>query len=373
MKQGKSLNELAAEITRQMEAKKDYVAPRAKMQLQLAERDGGGHGAPVLVLANGNGGHQFGIRDIGHEQLASKLAIPKNYYDRMRVEAPALLVGNVNHWLGQAVADEKEKKMLVRTLDGNVRAFLSDRYRPLDNCDLAEAILPVLQEQELVITSCEITERRMYIKAFDRRVEREIKLQGTDPAHTFINDIVCPSICISNSEVGCGSLSVAAGLFTGGCTNFAIFNDSRMRKYHIGSKMSGGDELYALLTDQTKRLTDAATWAQARDVVKSAFEIARFEELVGRVQATTENKIEGNVVEVMEVTARRFGFNDTEKESVLKHLIQGGSLTQYGLFNAITRAAEDLPDYDRATQFERFGGDVIELPRSDWQVLASAA
>lgn len=364
MKTGRSLGQLAAEIERQAQAKKDYIAPRAKMQLQVLDRDNAKF--PVLALLNGNGGKQFGINEIAHDQLATRLEIPRNYYDRMRTKAPALLAGNVNHWLQN---HEGEKSLMVRTLDGDVRALLSDRYRPLDNHDLAEAVLPIIQEHELYIVSCELTERKLYIKAFDKRIHRDIERKGSDPAHTFLNDVVYPALTISNSEVGCGSVSVAAGLYTGGCTNFASFSDSRMKKYHIGGKAAGSDDFYALLSDDTKRLTDQAIWAQTRDVVRSAFEIAKFEELVGRLQGATEQKIEGDVLGVVEVTSKRFGFTEQEKGGVLKHLIAGGDLSQYGLFNAITRTAEDLPDYDRATQFERFGGDVIELSRKDWEVI----
>ena len=55
------------------------------------------------------------------------------------------------------------------------------------------------------------------------------------------------------------------------------------------------------------------------------------------------------------------------------HLITGGTLTRWGLVNALTRTAEDVDTYDRATDFERFGGQVIELPRRDWERIALAA
>jgi len=365
MKTGKSLTQLAQEIERQRDARKDYVAPTEKMTMMASDAQPGAR----LML---NGGKiaplPMSLNPLAHGQMAEYTGVPKPYYDLMLSQAPQLLAKNVNHWL--AAANEKR---MVRTMDGNVRAILSDRYRPLENADLAEAVLPVLMEQELVIVSCEITERRMYIKAFDKRIEREITMKGTDGAHTFLKDVVFPSIVISNSEVGCGALSVAAGIFTGGCTNFAAFNDSRMRKYHVGGKALDSEDVYALLSDKTKELTDAAIWSQTRDVVKSAFEIARFEELVGRVQETTTQKISGDVVKVVEVAGERFGMNKSERGSVLKHLIEGGDLSRYGLFNAVTRTAEDLEDYERATEFERAGGKVIELPRSEWEALAKAA
>lgn len=384
-KQGKSLQELAAEIERRNASKQDFVAPTARMGIAISENQ------PLLVLGDGNFPRStldgpigtnvvpmkkesaYSLNGLAHGQLAEYVGMPKPYYDRCLREQPALLAENVNSWLQQFSRDKKESR-LVRTLDGNVRAILSDRYRPLENFDLAQAVLPVLAEQELFIVSCEITERRLYIKAFDKRIEREINVKGTDPAHTFLKDVVFPSITISNSEVGCGALSIAAGLYTGGCTNFASFSDSRMRKYHTGGRLvDAGEQVYALLSDKTRALTDAAVWAQTRDVVRSAFEIARFEELVGRVSATAEQKIEGDPVKAVEVAAVQFGFTKAEGTSILKHLIEGGTLSRYGMFNAITRTAEDVADYDRATEFENAGGKLIELPKHDWERIARAA
>ncbi|MCC7144268.1 MAG: DUF932 domain-containing protein [Candidatus Eisenbacteria bacterium] len=362
MKTGRSLQDLAREIERQQNAKKDFVAPTAKMEMIAAH-------PPQFALGDpGPPREVLGLNEVANGQLAEYTGVPKAYYDRMRKDAPGLLAANVNHWLANA-----NEKRLVRTLDGNVRAFMSDRYRPLDNADLAEAVLPVIGDMGLYVVSCELTERRLYIKAFDRRIEREIAVKGTDPAHTFLKDVVYPSIVISNSEVGYGALSVAAGLYTGGCTNWAAFSDSKMRKYHIGGKAIDSESVYALLSDETKRLTDAAIWSQTRDVVKSAFEIARFEERVARIQETSVQPIEGDVVKVVNVAAERLGLNKAESSSVLKHLIDGGDLSRYGLFNAVTRSAQDVESYDRATEIESIGGRVIELPRHDWERIARAA
>jgi len=65
--------------------------------------------------------------------------------------------------------------------------------------------------------------------------------------------------------------------------------------------------------------------------------------------------------------------NQDEQDNVLTHLIRGADLSQYGLVNAITRTSQDVASYDRATELERLGGTVLELPVSDWSVLAKAA
>jgi hypothetical protein len=35
--------------------------------------------------------------------------------------------------------------------------------------------------------------------------------------------------------------------------------------------------------------------------------------------------------------------------------------------------SQDVDDYDRASELERLGGKVIELPRNDWQKLLASA
>ena len=366
MRNGKTLVELATEIQRQSETRRDYIAPTSKMSL-VTPFVGGKPGPAELELDNVD---TFPLNDLAHRQLGEHVGVPAKYYDRMRAEKPELLAHNVNTWLQAQPADR-----MVRTLDGRARAFLSDRYRPLENADLAEAVLPALMGLNLQVMSCEITERRLYIKAVDASINRDIptgKNRMGDGSHVIF-DTVSPAIVISNSEVGMGALSVETAVWTRACTNLAIFAQRSMRKYHVGGKHELTDGLVSLLSEKTKRLSDAATWAQVTDVVKGAFDRARFDASVDELVGMEVQKIQGDVVKAVDLAARHFDMQEGEKKSVLKHLIEGGDLSRYGLFNAITRTAEDLADYDRATDFERLGGKVIELAANDWKRIAEAA
>jgi hypothetical protein len=357
MKTGKTLTELAQEIERRREAKRDFVVPTTSLRMM------DGHNNLQF------GTNIVGVTDLAHAQIASHLSIPKPYYDRMRKEQPALLADNVNTWFAEQPATR-----MVRTLDGKARAFLSDRYRPLENEDLAEAVLPVLMELDLVMLSCEITERKLYLKAVDRRIERDIpkgaKL-GDGSHHIF--DTLSPAITISNSEVGAGSLSVQTSVWTKQCTNMATFAERSVRKNHVGGRHEISEGFEALLSDETRRVSDQAIWMQVRDVVRGSFDRARFDALVDKVAGMTTDKIEGDPIKVIDLASKRFGFVEAERTSVLRHLIEGGDLSRYGLFNAVTRTAEDLPDYDRATDFEKLGGEIVELSRTEWKELALAA
>lgn len=146
-----------------------------------------------------------------------------------------------------------------------------------------------------------------------------------------------------------------------------------MRKYHIGGRYELGDDIVRMLSDTTKKLTDAALWSQLKDVVTGAFDIARFDAQVDRLKAAVKDKTEGDPIKVVELSAKKFGLHETERNSVLKHLIQSGDLTKYGLHAAVTRTAEDVISYDRASQLEVLGGEIIELAKADWKEIALAA
>lgn len=361
-KAGQTLAQLAAEIERRAEAKHDYIAPVAKMAVEVVA------GAPALTLQNGSA-QQFPIGPIAHAQLAEYAGIPKAYYDRMKEHDPWLLAANVNRWFEDSPTD----KRMVRTLDGSVRALLSDKFRSLENEDLAEAVLPVLLDMNLLILSCEITERRLYLKAVDRSIERDVPTgrKMGDGSHAIF-DTICPAITIGNSEVGHGALYISGGVWTRACTNLADFGAS-MRKYHTGARADVSDDVYALLTSETKRKTDAAVWSQTRDLVRGAFNVARFEATALKLGQAAQEPIGAAVVETIEKLGRRFVLGEGERKGILARLIEGGDLTRYGLHAAITRHSSDVDDYDRATELERIGGQVIELPRNQWEEIAQAA
>lgn len=362
MKTGRSISELAAEIERQQTAKRDLVASTKDIAMLVD----GSTGRLELNV----GEEAFGINKTAHDQIGVHTGIPAKYYDRMAAEAPALLAGNVNTWL-----EKNPVKRLVRTMDGNTRAFLSDAYRPLENIDLAQAVLPVLANLKLEVISCEITERRLYLKAVDQNINHDIPKghRMGDGSH-MIFDTCVPAIVISNSEIGFGALSVETAIWTRACTNLAVFSSDSMKRRHVGARheLAAGDGVAELLSDQTRMATDKALWMQVRDVTKAAFDEIRFKARCDKIAGTVEQKIEGDPVQVVDFAAKRFGMTEGERGGVLKHLIEGGSLTRYGLFNAITRTAEDLEAYDRASEFERLGGDVIDLSPAEWRVISKA-
>ena len=359
MRSGLTLTQLAQEIERRAKAKDDFVVSTSNIEMTESLD---------LVIADTK---VVAVNKIAHDQIATHTKIPRDYYNRMLADDPRLLATNVNTWF-----HKNPTPRMVRCLDHTARALLSDRYRPLENEDLAEAVLPPIMDMGLDVMSSQITDQRLYIKCVDPKVTRALAGIGGkfgDGGHNILR-MLAPAITISNSEVGQGALSVLGGVYDAFCSNMASFGERSTRKYHVGSKHEiAGEDTYALLSDETRRKKDVATWAEVGDVVRAAFDRARFDSLCEKIEGTQKDKIDGDPVQVVKLTTSRFGLNESTGTSILRHLIEGGDLSRFGLYNAVTRAAQDVEDYDDATAMERQGAQIIELPKAEWKVLAEAA
>ena len=93
----------------------------------------------------------------------------------------------------------------------------------------------------------------------------------------------------------------------------------------------------------------------------------------GELRIGTTEPITGQPGKVVELAAQSFGLTDTERGSVLQHLLSDDDLSRYGLLNAITRTGEAAKSYDRAVELQTLGSEVLRLPSSAWQRLAAAA
>lgn len=363
MKTGLTLPELAERIRADRDDKEDLIADTRATRLILLdpetsqEEDGETQmPRPRVSLALGDD-RRFDPTPLFHRQMGSFLKIPAKYYDRMLQEDPELLATNTNRWLGRV-----EDRRMVRCLRGNARAYLSNRYRRLDNWDVAESVLPVLSEiPEIRVESANVTETRMYIKAVFPRVQAEVKP----------GDVVQAGVTISNSEVGFASTSVQPLIYRLVCSNGMVVNDAAARRYHIGKNTGGeGEDVYALFSDETLKQDDKAFLMKLEDTVRGILNEEKFGAIVRRMQEASEHKIEKSPVEAVELLSNQFQLQNKEKESVLTHLLQGNDLSKWGMVNAVTRASQDVEDYDRASELERFGGQVLDMSAANWKTVA---
>ena len=349
MKSGVSLQQMLTEVKRQSESKEDYLIAPNRLRMES-------YGKEMFLHLSDDSGTELiepmTITGIAHRQIGTHLKIPAAYYDRMLSDYPELLAENVNSWF-----QREPTQRMVRTLDGTVRAFLSNRYRRIDNLDIAEIVLPVIQQMEdAYFESCQITDSRMYIKVVNKRLEAEV----------VPGDIVQSGVIISNSEVGLGSVNIQPLVYRLVCSNGMVVNDAQTRRTHIG-RVNEADENFQLFSQETLAADDHAFAMKIKDTVMAAVDETRFTRVVGMMrEATTVQMNTTDIPGVVRLASKDFNITEEESTGVLQRLIEGKDLTLYGLSNAVTRFSQDVDSYDRATALEGIGYNILSMPRQQW-------
>ncbi len=376
--------------------KKDYIAPTRALRFYVPASQGlpaAGTTAAELTLSDDGflPPTLLGIRKRAHTQLAAKLGIHGHYARRMREEAPDLLATNLNYW-----TERDDRMVLVRTLDGDMRALLSDRYRMLDSASLFYHAYDAVKEVGGKVVQVDLTDDNFYLRAlvpdWEERIDRakqlarkadgsmfdgfddrggihyspvdapvgQAKANGGNQALRqagFREDTLVPGIVVSNSETGQGSVRVEPICFRPYCTNTAIFGESLTRA-HLGPR----HDLQGLLSDETIDAENKALWLGIRDVIKATFDRDAFRVMVAKFSDADHDQLE-EPTKAVEQVVDHYDLSAEVKERIYNEIITEGDPTVFGLVNALTAIGRDEPNPERAVEFERQGAELLDKGR----------
>jgi hypothetical protein len=351
------LGGLVTELERQQAGKRDVMADTRRIQLvdtRIATLD------PTtrvdLAIDNDGGLEEFPVRRYAHQQLATETGVPWKLYERLQNQHPDLLIG-----LANGLLHREPSKRMIRLLDGEVRAVVSNRYRRLDNYDLMEqAVLPVMAEfPEMEVSKWQLSETRLYIKL---TLPHEIEIK--------VGDVAQAGVIVSNSEVGAGAIMVAPYTNILWCSNGAVHMQFGKRKHHAGRRIEVADEAYDLYSDATLKLDDAAYFAKVADLMRAACNESVFEQIARSMRDLTEISMDGDPVEAVKELSQRHGLTEGEGGLLQKYLLQVGKTnTAWDYHQALTRSAQDA-DPDRQTELEQLAGDLLLTDANDWALSA---
>lgn len=357
MVKGRNLNDVIIDLEKQHSAKADYIAPTRGMRMQ-------DDGMTFEINHPQSGMRQeFNASTVLHRQIGSTLKIPAKYYDLMQQEKPELLARNINSWFM-----DREDNMMLRAFEypeENVgRALLSSQYRRIDNLMIAEGILPMFAgSDQFEVVSCEVTERKLYFQIVNHRLE----------ANVSVGDAVQAGVIISNSEVGLGAVTVQPFLYRLQCTNGMVVTEMSNRKTHVGRQQYADENSFNIVTTETMEAEDRALILRLRDTATVAINETMFTMAVNKLKRAKSDFIEGDPGKVIKMTSKMYDITGKEQTGILRHLVEGGDLSKYGLSNAITRTANDLKDYDRAVELEGLGWQVATMEPRIWEQINDSA
>lgn len=290
-------------------------------------------------------------------QMATDLGIPKRYFDRMKTDAPHLFRDNVHHWMY-----EEPTRRMIRAYTNERgyptgRAWLSDRYRRLDNIEIAKKLLPEFErlDTEVAFHNAFVNDDKFYLRAVFPKMERDIKL----------GDPVQWGVQIKNSEVGAAQFSIDSFVLRLVCKNGLVVAKV-MSQRHVGKRLGEN------LSDEAIRADDKAFWLAARDELRAAISETQFETVVQTLRETTDGAVITAPIAATERLAKTYSLSDGEKEAVLTQLAVNGDMTRWGALNAITAAAHSV-EFDRRVEMEELGWDLATASTREWERIALAA
>lgn len=336
------------EVQRLDDLKQDFIVSQDIMQM-WGDKELYFNGAPG----------PFPLKDLAHDQLAAKLGIPRNYYDKM-LDIPGLRSYTVNSWLKH----EGKEKRLVRTQDGFARAYLSDRFRPLDNLLIVGAALPVLAENpDLQVRTATITDSRLYLQVSFPKIAGEIR----------VGDVVEFGFTLTTSEVGQGKVDVQKWFHQLKCKNGYV-GESIFSRRHVGRRLGDVEEDYGIFKDETIEAEMKAFQLRLRDILADAINEKAFREDLTRFKnAAGDTFLHSEAESVVKNVTKHFQFREEDMKVVFNRMMQeGGQLSRLSLADAVTFVAnhENIPA-DRVYDMERAGYDLVAMPAATWKGLVA--
>ena len=372
-----TLQNLVTELERQRKSRIDFVADVRHLSI---EANGGIKVIPATAQAfEWMPEGPMMMKRAAYHQLAERTSppMPTRFFDALMEERPNRLADLVN-----GLHADDPKKRLVRCLDNEIRAWLSNSYRVLDNLDIAFTCMEEAQKKNAQVFEADLSDRRMRIKFTTQDVWDKIDVtQRSGPQGGWFagaignRDLmgktimgarireelpggpgtIHPVVTALNSETGHGGFHIRIGLLLGMCFNVATL-ETVVSRVHLGERLEEG-----MFSQETISAESKAIMLKARDAVRAAFDQNKFAAMVAKAKAAQADKLEAPGAAIDNIIATG-AVNEEQREALLMYFHRDYDPTRFGLAQAVSRLAQDLDEPDDAGELENLAGKIIKEP-----------
>jgi hypothetical protein len=274
-------------------------------------------------------------------QVADRAGVPDVFVTRLLAKPwGAKLLADI---LNRVFAREDERRVLVRSVNDEVRGVLSDSYRRMDARPILDSFSVACSDMGVVPVEGVAGDLRFAVRALLPTVYRP----GGDEAVAF-------GVEVSSSDFGAGALSIRTFVLRVWCTNFARL-DEELRKVHLGRRL---DETLAF-SEQTHALDTAAVASAVRDIVRGSMAPAKVQQQVALIERAMAEKID---FKAALNGLPKLGVLKAEVEAVRDVLTSGGfeklpsGSTTYRMSNALSWIAKSAETAERRLELETLAG-----------------
>lgn len=314
-------------------ALQDYIAPIGINQRAADKKPAITFGANGHVLLNMKEG-EFTLNENAVSQLAEKMGIPARYLrqlangDEWQRKLAANILNEHSGWTPRT-------RVLIRAVDDEVRAVLSDSYRRLNSVNLLTSFIEESAQQGGVVSDAFMTDTKVW-------AETILPTPITIPTKKNGDVLIFAGARFSTSDYGDGAVDMRAFLLNGACTN-GMVRESIMKQVHLGSKLP--DNLQ--LSERTYELDTQTTMSAVRDLSRGLFSNENIMRKAIEIQGASEIDVDFDNELKRLVTGGSLLKSDSE--SVQKILMNNnpedgvqGAATLWKLVNGITAHARNL-------------------------------
>jgi hypothetical protein len=294
-------------------------------------------GAPVYMVAAGRDGSDLFEKTMhknAAEQLGNRLGIPATWL-RTMVHGGDWERGAATTLLNDYAKNADGMKAMVRSVGGEVRAVLSDRYKPLDTVPVFGSFITSAYARGAKLYDGAMTDLNSYMEVLMPEVV-DVHLPEGRVVHIVFG------ARISTSDFGKGSLEVRGFYMQGVCLN-GMVRQNVLRQVHLGKRQSDtGSDMFS---DQTKELQLQTVKAEVADVTEHLLSLPYREQTVAFIQRAA-----GIRVDIQQEVKRlkTFGLLEQEVDEIDAILLAGrmddgatGEATAWKVSQGITAMARD--------------------------------
>lgn len=280
------------------------------------------------------------------QQMAQTTDLPLKFIDGLQqITEPwarELLAHNLKTVFTNRFA---KSRYLLRSVNGEVRGFLSDRYRRLDSRPIIEAFVTAVQQKGALPYDGYVTDTKVALQAIMPEVYEPVP-----------GEMVAYGLSLENSDFGNGALSVRAYLLRIWCSNLAITQEE-MRQVHLGKRLDDS----VLYSQRTYELDAETTVSALRDVIGAQLNSDALRRRMDSVRLAQEQSVEaGSARDLLRKTLLK-----AESDAVIDAYNSPDTLnlpagnTTWRLSNAISWVAGNTGDAERKLELMKFAGEVL--------------
>jgi len=280
-------------------------------------------------------------------QMAEKIKMPSANRTVQWLSDPEIIEDSARI-LNKKFGQHDDKRFLLRSVDDEVRGFLSSKYRRLNSGVLMEAFVRAVQGFDAVPMKGRVLDTKFYLKVVKPVIYEPIP-----------DEVLMFGLEFKHSDFGDGKLVCRGFVHRLRCTNL-MMTDTGFNEVHLGKELPEDIEF----SEKTYELDTQARASAMQDVVANVFEEKYIHEKMDHIRLLSQEKVDADAI--FEGLVNKKKISKAEKEQVREiyrsadtELLPPGD-SAWRLSNALAAFAQKT-EPERELELEILAGDMAGL------------